>query len=121
MGLRTRYSYIHTKVDTGDGLGFDETYNQPNGYRAGPHYHQGKWQANVDVTAGTGRNDTYYSNNSYVVWNGSASYSPDENTTIYVKAANLNNAGYDLYHNYPAAGRNWQSASVRNSRRGLLL
>ena len=102
------YSYIHTKVDTGDGLGFDETYNQPNGYRAGIHYHQGKWQANVDVTAGTGRNDTYYSNNSYVVWNGSASYSPDENTTIYVKAANLNNAGYDLYHNYPAAGRNWQ-------------
>ncbi len=102
------YSYIHTQVDTGDGLGFDETYNQPNGYRAGLHYHQGKWQANVDVTAGTGRNDTYYSNNSYVVWNGSASYSPDENTTIYVKAANLNNAGYDLYHNYPAAGRNWQ-------------
>lgn len=102
------YSYIHTKVDTGDGLGFDETYNQPNGYRAGLHYHQGKWQANVDVTAGTGRNDTYYSNNSYVVWNGSASYSPDENTTIYVKAANINNAGYDLYHNYPAAGRNWQ-------------
>lgn len=102
------YSYIHTKVDTGDGLGFDETYNQPNGYRAGLHYHHGKWQANVDVTAGTGRNDTYYSNNSYVVWNGSASYSPDENTTIYVKAANLNNAGYDLYHNYPAAGRNWQ-------------
>ena len=102
------YSYIHTKVDTGDGLGFDETYNQPNGYRAGLHYHQGKWQANVDVTAGTGRNDTYYSNNSYVVWNGSASYSPDEDTTIYVKAANLNNAGYDLYHNYPAAGRNWQ-------------
>ena len=27
------YSYIHTQVDTGDGLGFDETYNQPNGYR----------------------------------------------------------------------------------------
>ena len=102
------YSYIHTKVDTGDGLGFDETYNQPNGYRAGLHYHQGKWQANVDVTAGTGRNDTYYSNNSYVVWNGSASYSPDENTTVYVKVANINNAGYDLYHNYPAAGRNWQ-------------
>ena len=25
------YSYIHTQVDTGDGLGFDETYNQPNG------------------------------------------------------------------------------------------
>ena len=102
------YSYIHTKVDEGEGLSYDETYNQPNGYRAGLHYHQGKWQANVDVTAGTGRNDTYYSNNSYVVWNGSASYSPDENTTVYVKVANINNASYDLYHNYPAAGRNWQ-------------
>ncbi|WP_296829299.1 TonB-dependent receptor domain-containing protein [uncultured Megasphaera sp.] len=102
------YSYIHTKVDTGEGLAYDETYNQPNGYHAGLHYHQGKWQASVDMTAGTGRNDTYYSNNSYVVWNGSASYSPSKDTTIYVKAANMNNASYDLYHNYPAAGRNWQ-------------
>ena len=104
------YSYIHTKVDQGkgDGLVYDMSYNQPNGYHAGVHYHSGKWQAGADMTAGTGRNDTYYRNNSYVVWNVSASYSPDAATTMYVKVNNLNDETYDLYHNYPAAGRNWQ-------------
>ena len=102
------YSYICTKVDKGAGLTFDTTYNQPNGYHAGIHYHSGKWQAGADMTAGTGRNDTYYRNNSYVVWNVSASYSPDAATTMYVKVNNLNDEAYDLYHNYPAAGRNWQ-------------
>lgn len=102
------YSYIRTKVDKGAGLTFDATYNQPNGYHAGIHYHSGKWQAGADMTAGTGRNDTYYRNNSYVVWNVSASYSPDAATTMYVKVNNLNDEAYDLYHNYPAAGRNWQ-------------
>lgn len=102
------YSYIRTKVDKGAGITFDTTYNQPNGYHAGIHYHSGKWQAGADMTAGTGRNDTYYRNNSYVVWNVSASYSPDAATTMYVKVNNLNDEAYDLYHNYPAAGRNWQ-------------
>lgn len=102
------YSYIRTKVDKGAGLTFDTTYNQLNGYHAGIHYHSGKWQAGADMTAGTGRNDTYYRNNSYVVWNVSASYSPDAATTMYVKVNNLNDEAYDLYHNYPAAGRNWQ-------------
>lgn len=102
------YSYIRTKVDKGAGLTFDTTYNQPNGYHAGIHYHSGKWQAGADMTAGTGRNDRYYRNNSYVVWNVSASYSPDAATTMYVKVNNLNDEAYDLYHNYPAAGRNWQ-------------
>lgn len=102
------YSYIRTKVDKGAGFTFDTTYNQPNGYHAGIHYHSGKWQAGADMTAGTGRNDTYYRNNSYVVWNVSASYSPDAATTMYVKVNNLNDEAYDLYHNYPAAGRNWQ-------------
>ena len=102
------YSYIRTKVDKGAGLTFDTTYNQPNGYHVGIHYHSGKWQAGADMTAGTGRNDTYYRNNSYVVWNVSASYSPDAATTMYVKVNNLNDETYDLYHNYPAAGRNWQ-------------
>lgn len=104
------YSYIHTKVDQGkgDGLVYDMSYNQPNGYHAGVHYHSGKWQAGADMTAGTGRNDTYYRNNSYVVWNVSASYSPDAVTMMYVKVNNLNDEAYDLYHNYPAAGRNWQ-------------
>lgn len=102
------YSYIRTKVDKGEGLAFDTTYNQPNGYHAGVHYHSGKWQANADMTAGTGRNNTYYRNNSYVVWNVGASYSPNAATTVYAKVNNLNDEAYDLYHNYPSAGRNWQ-------------
>lgn len=102
------YSYIRTRTDSGQGLVFDETYNQPNGYHAGVTYHSKKWQASVDMTAGTGRNDTYYSNNSYVVWNGSVSYVANKDTTIYGKINNFNDESYDLYHNYPASGRNWQ-------------
>ena len=102
------YSYIRTRTDSGQGLVFDETYNQPNGYHAGVTYHSKKWQASVDMTAGTGRNDTYYSNNSYVVWNGSVSYAANKDTTIYGKINNFNDESYDLYHNYPASGRNWQ-------------
>ena len=101
------YSYIHTKVDEAKAFPTTKRITSQRLPGRSP-LPSGKWQANVDVTAGTGRNDTYYSNNSYVVWNGSASYSPDENTTVYVKVANINNASYDLYHNYPAAGRNWQ-------------
>lgn len=102
------YSHIRTKVDKGEGLAFDTTYNQPNGYHAGLHYHSGKWQAGADMTAGTGRNAAYYRTRSYVVWNVNASYSPDAATTIYAKVNNLNDEAYDLYHNYPAAGRSWQ-------------
>ena len=102
------YSYIRTRTDSGQGLVFDETYNQPNGYHAGVTYHSKKWQASVDMTAGTGRNDTYYSNNSYVVLNGSVSYAANKDTTIYGKINNFNDESYDLYHNYPASGRNWQ-------------
>lgn len=98
------YSYIRTRTDSGQGLVFDETYNQPNGYHAGVTYHSKKWQASVDMTAGTGRNDTYYSNNSYVVWNGSVSYAANKDTTIYGKINNFNDESYDLYHNYPASG-----------------
>ena len=108
------YSYIRTRTDSGQGLVFDETYNQPNGYHAGVTYHSKKWQASVDMTAGTGRNDTYYSNNSYVVWNGSVSYVANKDTTIYGKINNFNDESYDLYHNYPASGRNWQIGIQKN-------
>lgn len=43
-----------------------------------------------------------------VVWNVGASYSPDAATIVYAKVNNLNDEAYDLYHNYPSAGRNWQ-------------
>ncbi|MCH4187766.1 MAG: TonB-dependent receptor [Megasphaera sp.] len=106
------YSYIHSKVDNGTGMEYDKENNQPNGYRAGLHYHHKAWKANLLMTAGTGRNDTYYTNNSYITWDASVSYDVNKDTTIYALCNNLANEGYDLYHQYPAAGRYWQ-AGVR--------
>jgi vitamin B12 transporter len=103
------YSYIHSKIDTGDGMGFDTENNQPNGYHAGIHYHHNAWKANLLMTAGTGRNDTYYTNNSYIRWDADVSYDINANTTMYVLCNNFSNEGYDLYHQYPSAGRYWQA------------
>lgn len=104
------YAYIHTRIDEGDGLGLhlDETFNRPNGYHAGLHYHARAWRANLFMTAGTGRNDTYYMNNSYVVWDANISYDMNKDMTLYAAVNNLTNEGYDLYHNYPMSGRYWQ-------------
>lgn len=101
------YSYTHTKIDEGKGQGMvlDTTYNRPNGYRAGLHYHHAAWQASLDLTAGTGRNDTYYRGRSYVVWDAAVSYDMNDHTTWYAKVNNFTDDGYDLYHDYPAAGR----------------
>lgn len=101
------YSYTHIDVDTGDGLAFDATYNQPNGYFSSLDYTGGRWHGNVSLTAGTGRNDTYYLGSSYVVWDGTVSYELTKDCTLYVKATNFTNDAYDLYHEYPAAGRAW--------------
>ncbi len=103
------YSYIHTKIDEGDGKGLhgDETFNRPNGYHAGLHFHRAAWKANVTMNAGTGRNDDYYMAGSYVTWDAGASYDVTKDLTVYTQVHNLTNEGYDLYHNYPAAGRWW--------------
>jgi vitamin B12 transporter len=61
------------------------------------------------MTAGTGRNDTYYMNNSYVVWDANISYDMNKDMTLYAAVNNLTNEGYDLYHNYPMSGRYWQA------------
>lgn len=105
------YSYIHTKIDEGDGKGLhvDTTFNTPNGYRAGLHYHKQAWRANVFMTAGSGRNNTYYLNSSYIVWNANVSYDINKDTTVYAAVNNLANEGYDLYHKYPMTGRYWQA------------
>ena len=103
------YSYIHTKIDEGDGKGMhvDETFNRPNGYHAGIHFHKNAWKANVTMNAGTGRNDDYYMHGSYVTWDAGLSYDVTDAFTMYAQVYNLTDEGYDLYHNYPSAGRFW--------------
>lgn len=103
------YSYIHSKIDTGSGMKFDMENNQPNGYHGGVHFHNKAWKANLLMTAGTGRNDTYYTNNSFIRWDASVSYDVNPNTTVYMVCDNLANQGYDLYHQYPMSGRYWQA------------
>lgn len=101
------YTYTKTKTDEGRGMRPDRANNGPNGYRAALRYHCGKWRANLQVTAGTGRDDTYYFSRSYVRWDLNASYEAGKNTTVYAVIRNLNDDSYDLYHGYPDAGRNW--------------
>lgn len=59
------------------------------------------------ITAGTGRNDSYYMNRSYIRWDANASYAANADTTFYMTVQNIGDDGYDLYHGYPDAGRNW--------------
>lgn len=109
------YSYINTKTDTGIGQGFmtDIKNAQPNGYHVGVYYAQNAWKANLQMTAGTGRNTTVYSNNSYVLWNGGVSYDASKNTTVYFKMNNITNKRYETYTgyavgDYPMPGRYYQ-------------
>ncbi|WP_300623837.1 TonB-dependent siderophore receptor [uncultured Megasphaera sp.] len=103
------YSYIHTKVDKGDGAGMnvDNTFNRPNGYHAGLHFHNKAWKVNMTMNAGTGRDDDYYMHGSYVTWDLGVSYDVTKDFTVYAQVNNLTNEGYDMYHDYPSAGRFW--------------
>lgn len=103
------YSYTHVKVDEGNGKGMhlDESFNRPNGYHAGLHFHRNAWKANMTVNAGTGRNDDYYMHGSYVTWDLGVSYDVNRSLTLYTQVYNLTNEGYDMYHDYPSAGRLW--------------
>ncbi|WP_234987525.1 TonB-dependent receptor plug domain-containing protein [Megasphaera vaginalis (ex Bordigoni et al. 2020)] len=103
------YSFIKTKIDNNDGKGMviDPANSSPNGYHGSLSYHRDKWRAGVTLTAGSGRDDTYYAAGSYLRWDGHVSYEAGKNTTIYMNVHNIGNAGYDLYPHYPAAGRYW--------------
>ena len=101
------YSYTKTKIDERRGMRLDPSNSSPNGYHAALRYHAGKWRANLMITAGTGRNDSYYMNRSYIRWDANASYVANADTTFYMTVQNIGDDGYDLYHGYPDAGRNW--------------
>ena len=101
------YSYVYGQTDYGDGQGYncDTGLSQPNGYYAGIHYAKRAWKANIQMTAGTGRNTSVYSHNSYVVWDASTSYDVNNAVTVYMKMNNITNKEYELYQDYPMAGR----------------
>lgn len=106
------YSYIHTRINKGDGKGFvrDTTYNsnnRPNGYHAALNYHHQAWTANLTMNAGSGRDD-YYTTDSYITWDVAATYQASKNTQIYAKVNNLTNKGYDMYYGWPEPGRYYQ-------------
>lgn len=102
------YTYVRSRIDEGKGLVFDETYNRPNGYTGGIHYQSNRFHGNLNVTAGTGRDASYYLNRSYVVWNANMTYDVSKDMKVFAKVNNLTDEGYDLYHEYPAAGRYWE-------------
>ena len=62
---------------------------------------------NLQLSAGTGREDRYYVKKSYVTWDLNASYSANKRLTLYGVVHNLTDDGYDLYHGYPDSGRSY--------------
>ena len=101
------YTYTKINIDEGRGMRRDPSNSQPNGYRASLQYHEGKWKVNLQLSAGTGREDRYYVKKSYVTWDLNASYSANKRLTLYGVVHNLTDDGYDLYHGYPDSGRSY--------------
>lgn len=99
------YTYTKINIDEGRGMRRDPSNSQPNGYRASLQYHEGKWKVNLQLSAGTGREDRYYVKKTYATWDLNASYSANKRLTLYGVVHNLTDDGYDLYHGYPDSGR----------------
>lgn len=107
--LEAEYSYTCTEVNKGDGRGkhLDAANRQPNGYRLGACYSEGAWKANLLGIAGTGLDDSVYTDSRYMRWDLNVSYTPVDALTIYAKALNLTNQHYPVYKSryYPGEGR----------------
>lgn len=107
------YSYIRTERDkgTGQGLVWENTNAQPNGYRIGIRYGAGAWTANLNATMGAGLDRTVFGQKSYTIVDLNVDYAIDAHTSAYVKLLNLTNAQYPVYNSkyYPGQGRFFQA------------
>lgn len=94
------YSYIHVEsVENvyGNNPMIAGRNMQPNGYRAGIHFHQGPWKANLSLTAGAGLDRIYYQERNYTLLDFNLSYEVIKGLDLYFKANNLTNQEYQRY------------------------
>lgn len=101
------YGYTDYRIYTKKGIDHKRTYNRPHGYVGEITYTAGKWRGNLSFDGGAGRDTTDYNTGAFVQWNGNVQYAANDSLLWYVEVRNINNAGYDLFHQYPVAGRQW--------------
>ena len=113
------YTYIRVKNNE-HGAGFvrDVHYN-PNMYRLGINYHDGKWNANAWLRYGSGCDTTVdqygygnYADSSYLTVDVAVTYKATEDLSFYAKGYNLFNEAYAEFagttngsYDYPAQSR----------------
>ena len=107
------YSYTHTETNDLHNASVSQylkANSQPNGYRAGIHYRQGAWTADLDGRMGTGLDREAYGMRRYVLLDFYTSYAWNPQLTIYAKALNFTNQAWSRYSGwkYPGTGRFFQ-------------
>lgn len=112
--VTTGYSYVRIENKDAGGAYYPDSGNsQPNGYRLGIRYDQGKWNAALDLRGASGRDTAAYSSKSYWALDLMASCQVSKEQKIYAKVCNLTNAAYELLGRsgvagaYPMAGRSF--------------
>ncbi len=93
--------YSHVSVEE-QGVTKREEFNnnEPNGYRLGVEYSQGKWNADMNIRGATGRNKQAFSSSSYWVTDLGVRYKSSPDTQLYLKVYNLTNTSYELHGCY---------------------
>lgn len=113
VDLEASYTYVRVK-NNNNNTGFVRDYNYvPNIYRLGVRYHDGKWDTNAFLRAGSGAASSRYLDSSYLTLDMVLSYKATKDLTFYAKAYNLTNEAYaemggynyEGSYNYPAQAR----------------
>ncbi|QDR81248.1 TonB-dependent receptor plug domain-containing protein [Sporomusa termitida] len=108
------YSYAKVeKQNASDGYYLDYLNSRPNGYWLSTQYDNGRFDAGATLLAGTGRDESTYSNSSYVTLDLTAGYKLSGQTRIYAKGMNLTDEAYEMINTgkypgrYPMLGRHF--------------
>ena len=101
VDLIASYTYINVKNNRNDGNGYVKDWNYvPNTYRFGVNYHDGKWNANAWLRAGSGAstyNNGYkqaYVDSNYLTVDLSVTYKATKDLSLYAKGYNIFNESY---------------------------
>lgn len=115
-------SYTYLRVKNNEGNGYVRDWNCiPNTYRMGIRYHDGKWDTNIWLRAGSGADTVHadynkgYVDDSYWTIDMAINYKATKDLSFYAKGYNLFNEAYadqagtyyngSGYYQYPAQSR----------------
>ena len=107
------YSYLYAKSGISSWGGLENTAGrnnrQPNAYRVGIHFKQGRWKSNLSGKYITGLNTDSFQKRDVMMIDYNLSYDFSKQGTVYFKINNLLNREYSKYPgNVPGLGRFFQ-------------